>query len=213
MLIPEGSGREFADFCREILEVRDAHVVIIDTSEPGSQHIDASDVTKDVVARINAALTGHAGDPVPLAKVLAFVSSASLEAAASSLPGKPTVLADRVRDVRAFGVRPVLHRRVKTIETEESLAERLQLDVRVSRGMVCEDIDDLLVAYRLLGLPDAAITPTAAGADGSAIVSSTEELRQVTFFHPSSTLDPTSRRDFCQGFRHCLSHTWDDIHG
>jgi len=95
----------------------------------------------------------------------------------------------------------VIHRRVKAVETSTSVAEDLDLGRRrglsVSRGMVCEDVDDLLVAFRLLGLAEATICPLAASVDGSANVTSTDELRQYDF--PQGPVALTEPMDLDRG--------------
>lgn len=65
-----------------------------------------------------------------------------------------------------------------------AMVEDLDLGVPVCKGLLCEDTDDLLVAYRHLGLTEATLRPVInshRAGEGLAVVSSPDELRQYDF--------------------------------
>ncbi|EGD83405.1 hypothetical protein, variant [Salpingoeca rosetta] len=83
--------------------------------------------------------------------------------------------------VDVYGHKGILHRHVARPH-EASVIERATPHVRVARGFTCDTVDDLLLAYDLLGDDKAVIKPVfGAAGEGIVFVSSAAELTAYTF--------------------------------
>jgi hypothetical protein len=101
---------------------------------------------------------------------------------ASKLSGLDVcVFGEELEWVEAYGHKGALHRHVRTPDIP-SLVETIDPEILVARGFTCSSVEDLLLAYQLIGSRRVVVKPIyGAAGEGILFMSSEDELRTYSF--------------------------------
>ena len=91
------------------------------------------------------------------------------------------IFGDELEWVEAYGHKGALHRHVRSLDVP-SLIEVIDPSILVAKGYTCSSVEDLLLAYRMMGCPRVVVKPIyGAAGEGIKFMSSEDELREYTF--------------------------------
>ena len=176
VILPGGHEptREFWEFSKNVLGFADWQVMF--TS--GTVYNMDDDVDDQMVEQLRSLIieSGCGWTMVP------YCVTSNFTRWASKLSGlNLDVFGEELEWVDAFGHKGALHRHVRTPETP-SLVETIDPTILVARGFTCSSVEDLLLAYEMIGSRRVVVKPIyGAAGEGILFMSSEAELRAYTF--------------------------------
>ncbi|EKX41719.1 hypothetical protein GUITHDRAFT_74499 [Guillardia theta CCMP2712] len=151
-VIPGGheSTREFAEFCKEVLTLKDEQIVYTDDQQR-SFNESLGNFTDSVKDRVLSFASKSQDEEWLLIPFSITSRLRDLEVVLKRQLGTKNIkiVGESKEWMSRFGNRGVIHRHVSDLD-KLSIIEELGLDITVPRGFTCSDDKQLLVAFRLL---------------------------------------------------------------